>query len=125
MIIAVPLCGFGGDSKLSMELLWENASPMSAFGEQTLKLTDINGCPIVVVCTEGATVNVANIISGHGYIMFTTYSGDELTSYARYASINGNEVNFETCNVFKPSSWTTSDANLVPWKIYKIKGVSA
>lgn len=110
---------------LSMELLWENASPGSTFAEQTVSL-DLSRYKAVVVKYRINT-NVAFTISFFcevgDSVFASAASSTSGTIFQRIAKVAGNGVDFE-------GGYDEADANvdnsaMIPQTIYGIKGVSA
>lgn len=114
------------DSRLSMELLWENASPTSAFAEQdlALDLSAFNLCAVEVRCSD--TINAKIPLA----IMKTDVNNEMTTcnvwadagsfyhrSFLRTSS--GLHVGAGKANI------ATGTNVLIPIRIYGIKGVHA
>lgn len=112
------------DNKLSMELVWENASPTSAFAEQTISI-DFSKYNALLVEFFG----VSNEVKLNAYIgkdctvhLCTPYS----SFYYRSAYFNSQEVVFSSgMRITAYNGWETVniDSVCIPTKIYGIKGV--
>ena len=137
MSITVPLEGFGGGRALSMELLWENASPTSSFAQQTvnLNLSEYAGIEIVFkahiardfVFSTGYIPkdNHRHVLFGMNYILETNSDADLVL---RGFALSNSGVVFESgkYNGMETVSDAVaeSDKGCIPLKIYGIKGVS-
>ena len=112
------------DSKLSMELLWENASPSSEFAGQTISL-DLNGYEAIYVITDQTSVYVKN--SGWRNINGFEFYDSVRKAYVRSVDFLSNGVKFSDCRCadFKSLNTinTTNNFNK-PTHIYGIKGVT-
>lgn len=116
------------ESGMSMELLWENASPASAFASQTISL-DLSNFEYVAI-----DANYRNSASGSALFIFKVGANDFLNNY----QIDDNSVYFFTrmIGVSSVSIWfgsgyytvgltpTKDEARMIPLRIYGIKGVS-
>lgn len=121
----------------SMELLWTNASPNSAFGEQTLNL-DLSGYAFVYIeflahCSSGAwrwyritqTVPV-NTDSDWKYYQAAGYSETGSAMAFRAYSLSNNQIRFGKSYYaasYNASTLSESSNLYVPVAIYGIKGV--
>ena len=119
------------DSRLSMELLWENASPASAFAAQTIELpgvydyykilyygTGIASEGQVVDCFHGNTRNMESVTVTNT----KTYFGSRAVKWS------GNNMVFADARYTTNGVDGTPEINNVvckPVKIYGVKGVSA
>lgn len=121
------------DSKLSMELRWKNASPMSAFPAQNIDV-DLSGGKYALIGYKptnsndvttawelaeiGMNIELSRTLPVDNYYKFTISTRDVwlYPTYVRFG--NGKEVTY----VSNP----TDSANfLIPLEIYIIKGASA
>lgn len=119
------------DGKLSMELLWENASPISAFAAQTIELP--GGYDYYKILYYGigraSDGQVVDCFHGNRRNMESVSMNTKTTYYAsRSVEWFGNSMVFNDA-MYTPNGVTsTSEINNVvckPLKIYGIKGVSA
>lgn len=115
---------------ISMELLWENASPDSEFPSQTLKF-DIAEDEFFLILYKTATDDGARgslIVRNYvntGWLMFAIYAGIYL-SHRRINIFKQGELTFESAN--ENVSYATkvmNNSKCIPQFIYKIKGASA
>lgn len=114
------------DSKLSMELLWENASPASKFGEQYIPFGKTGSGLYMLVYTGVNNQRTFCEFLKKG--LFTLYfkgfpSGNE---YYRNGTVFDENIYF-----IDARNWTTADYQgsvsnnaLIPVQLYEIKGVS-
>jgi len=108
---------------LSMDLLWENASPTSEFIEQTISL-DLNEYSFVVICfvaSAGATTYVATgfIMVGGGFHA-EEYIANSGSVHKRHFKAETSGVRFENGR----QDSTSGAQYMIPVKIYGVKGVS-
>jgi hypothetical protein len=121
------------DGKLSMELLWENASPTSSFLAQNVSL-DLNSFDMVLVTTKYNTgayyVDMTLVKIGSQAIIrqFASANAKSTTYASRNVTVSKNSVNF-TSGYAKSIAGTTAGTEnngvAIPVRIYGIKGVSA
>ena len=113
------------DSKLSLDLLWENSSPDSAFAKQTINL-DLSGYKEVLVLGRNAT-STQVIVGYSGYLQrIIVENADYYSTDSRAFVVNTNGVDFRDCYQM---GWykkqipapTISNSLLQPIKIYGIK----
>lgn len=106
------------------KLLWENASPTSAFAAQTIAL-DLSGYDAVYI--EAVRSTNSNVISGNttipvgglsGYLMGTT---DQLAMIRREVKATKTGV---VVSAHQSANSSTGTSNEIPYRIYGIKGVS-
>ena len=112
---------------LSMELLWENASPTSSFGEQrvTLDVSQFDFFIVKVIATTTMGRYTYNIIKNEGLTQaLTGIVGDGTTVY-RDMIPSGNNVYFSIGHLCSNNSITDNNTCCIPVEIYGIKGVSA
>ena len=99
------LCG------ISLTKLWENASPTSAFKNQTLTL-DLSSYDLVIILfnldSNGRSTSPAIVPIGHPGV--SSYGNN-----ARNFLVHTNDINFDSVS---PSS-----AVMIPYVIYGVKGV--
>lgn len=114
------------DSKTSMELLWENASPSSAFAAQQIAL-DLSEYKFVCITTSYGTAIVE--IGGPGDIVMTVsapYNNTYKNLYLRSYSANKTHVIVGKASYIQLQAITNPPADFntgaVPYKIYGIKG---
>lgn len=118
------------DTKLSMELLWENASPTSEFASQTITLP--KECDMMLVNYYGMGSNTANMaaivtnVNADENLIAVQIDGSKSYLCARTASLRGKNAIFGAGYFVQAGSGTTSTNNGVckPTRIYGIKGVS-
>lgn len=122
-----------GETGITMELLWENASPTSEFAEH------IDDNAIQVNTEEGDIVFIefCNAVSNY-YTIWSMHKADGKRSYLSYALHSGNTiqvavrdlfvkpgaVEFESClvrTVASPGSSVISNNLIIPVRIYKVK----
>lgn len=106
---------------LSMELLWENASPASEFGAITIPVYLSNYAIIVIeYVVKGGLAErmIATAVAGYaGYLCFLVAMSQYM--YSRKYTIDANNVVFENAYVNKE----IHNNYVIPVKIYGIKGV--
>lgn len=114
------------DSKLSMELLWENASPTSAFSAQTITL-DLSEYDGAFICTNWGD-GLAMIGSPYHCHLYD-YGSNWQNLYKRTFWVSETNVGVTECaklSLNNVGAGTQIDNGLgIPLKIYGIKGVSA
>lgn len=108
------------DSKLSMELLWENASPLSAFSPQTIgmDLSDYKFVSIQTIYNNGFGYGrIENVLMNGGtHLLILQPAGMNINSRQVRATESG--VQFDD-----GMSGTSTDQNaIIPQSIYGIKG---
>jgi hypothetical protein len=111
------------DTKLSMELLWENASPESSFAAQTLSL-DLSSFDRVVIDWRAETAYSSEFSTDTkvGETVVASYIWGEDGTYGhRDAKTSNDEVEIQDGYANK----TKSDGVGIPCRIYGIKGVFA
>lgn len=110
---------------VSRTLLWENASPNSVFVEQTIAVNagDYDEIEIAYLTTSGGTDNrhltacfVYDLV--YGYIQFMQGTHTEPQIYYRRISMSATAIEITSCN-----DGDASDGNIIPVRIYGIKGV--
>lgn len=110
---------------ISMELLWENASPTSEFAARIISL-DLNPYKIVLIesiLKPGSTQIINNLVSKDDSLQ-TVLGGFTEGNYYRLAQASNTGIQFG--NGYKYiTSESANAASCVPLKIYGIKGVSA
>lgn len=111
-------------SLLNMDLLWTNSSPTSEFIGQTLNL-DLSQYSLIYIVVKFSTISSSNVI---GFLGNTNFNGIILAShfrnYLRSANISSNSIVFGDCGYFASygtNTQTTSNGNLIPYRIYGIK----
>ena len=125
------------DSKLSMEPLWENASPTSSLAAQSIDLNLDSFSLVRVVYISGIDypyvkymydfhLGETAILSGVNSLV----AGDTGNSYfyARKVNVNSGGVVFESgyerkVNVTDPNYAVLNDGSIIPILIYGIRGV--
>lgn len=129
--IEAAACGVAG---LSMELLWENASPDSSFSGQTISV-DLSGYDFLMI--EFLTyVKTADYADYHGIVITRVGTKDNVSGFGetgsyfcfRGFSSNNSGITFETgryADKYQDDELASSNNLYVPQKIYGIKGVSA
>lgn len=117
------------DRKSEMELLWQNASPTSEFGAQTLSFDLSEYKFVFMVCFSsidgGGTIKKIYIAAnGEKNVLHA----QDCVFYERSATVNNSGITFTNAIRYPTyTGWTTTTANknIVPYKIYGIKGISA
>ena len=111
------------DTGLSMTLLWENASPNSAFAGQTINL-DLSGYDhaLIEFCLNPIAWQIKTsawyrVDAGESIV--SVADGNPYT-YLRGVTVNTNNVTFGTGRLGN----TENNNNLVPLRIYGLKGVT-
>lgn len=118
-------------SKIDWKLLWENASPASAFSAQTIQL-DLSNYTFIIICfiwyNGEATPNIntrfiQTFEIGASSIGFRADIGDSGTNdywiSSRPIEITNSSITFSDCRqVEKGSTYTTLNTVNVPYKIY-------
>ena len=121
------------NGKLSMELIWENASPNSEFATQTVYINSIESTHALIEFRVSA--NNANfvmcVIAKVGkqteLIRITpTEANSKFIIMTRYATVNSDKIVFgDAWSGTAVNTPSVNNAYCVPTKIYIIKGVSA
>lgn len=117
------------DNKLSMELLWENASPTSAFGAQQISINGIgdrNAYPLVLVITKNGSVFFDNAVDNWKIAFFAEVQTSAVYFHSRGFEIPSVGVLTVGANREANKNMTITEANAQnqPWYVYGIKGVS-
>ena len=113
---------------MSMELLWENASPTSEFAEQTVDVTvnDNEGIAIEFRNTYDQSILSYFELFTHGVVheFFSADSKGRLRS--RKAVIRNSKIDFANAYAYNTyGSYEKDNTAMLPFRIYIIKGVSA
>lgn len=116
---------------VSMELLWENASPESTFPEQDIPC-DVSAYSAVIIEVRRNAVNgrlLSYVFLAHSKGMMIdamTYASDAPITANRAVNIT-NTIQFLSATQQRANKTSRTDDNtyLVPTRIYGIKGVSA
>ena len=112
---------------MSMKLLWENASPSSAFADQTLSI-DLTGYNFVIIPTTSANTSVwikPNFVFEVGkqseFILTNSNS-----AFERSIIINNEGITFGKGCIYTLATSSKNENNIyvIPQRIYGIKGVS-
>lgn len=120
------------DRRLSMDLLWENASPTSAFAAQTVSV-DLSKYDMIAVLTDHLTIAKkgvsASITTYHALYTYQSY-GYQVRLGQRKFTASETGITFDAGWAMKGSnSWTyesaVNNSAAIPVAIYGIKGVSA
>lgn len=124
----------GLNKKLSMELLWENASPNSSFSGQTINV-DLSGYDFLII--EFLTyVKTADYADYHRTVIARVGIKDNVSGFGENGSnfsfrgfaSNNSGITFETARYadkYNDDEMASSNNLYVPQKIYGIKGVPA
>ena len=107
---------------MSMELLWENASPNSEFATQGIPLNLVSGDKVFIEF-NGGTVQAIITYGVGGPISFSEHYNGSFYHYYRYCSgdtTGGKLVFYEGYQ--ETSSVSVNNSRLIPFRIYKIKG---
>ena len=112
------------DSKLSMELLWENASPSSTFAEQTINL-DLSRYTYVRIFFGGMYVDIKVGKNGR-YSSF--WKPNNVVFAIRTIQTTSDSITFSECFTFWNNNISTVNTDMqdvfIPVEIYGIKGVN-
>lgn len=119
---------------LSMELLWENASPFSEFGWQTVNFKDIDpeSFRICFGSQDGHEVATIDIKPGEKGIVSSVVGSDGFgqgaaTVFTRLI-VSSSKTHMEFYNAgytnhyLSWNQWTNTNGMPIPWRIYGIKG---
>lgn len=111
------------------ELLWENASPTSAYGEQTVSL-DLSGYQMIAIVlnrgTGDATKNTTLVFVGSSSKCIVYQVANGLYPASRNATVSTTGVAFSSG--FENGNSTAagvSNSVAIPYQIYGIKGVNS
>lgn len=111
---------------LSMELLWENASPTSKFTPQTVYL-DLSKYDylVIVVRGHGGAVNESSnyVRRADGNLVILHYTSN--ANMHRLVHCYSDRLEFEDGNTWSNTVTQVDNSRCVPYLIYGIKGVSA
>lgn len=104
----------------SMELVWANASPGSAFANQAILVDLSNYDMVMIYCNAGTSENarmlppvIARVGKGGKFISNVISNG---TTLVRYFTSSSSQINFDS---------SSHASNLIPCCIYGIKNVKA
>ena len=121
--IARQLSESGG---LSIDLLWENAAPDSSFAGGIVQISGITLYDIVLVefkdNSDVVQSNATSFIVTDGFK--STAIGFNVYARMRFFSRNSDGVNFATAYKYKDNRETEDNSQLVPVRIYGIKGAT-
>ena len=114
------------DSKLSLELLWENDSPTSEFAQKEISVPGLSNYKMIAIETARGTFFRDNNV---GYLYMSgavLWSVGEAAMTSRVAGIRNNTILFMSGYVVDVLNRNVqqSDNEFVPVRIYGIKGVS-
>lgn len=115
------------EAGISMELLWENASPTSEFAAQDIAvdLSDYQQARIVFMYQAYHTPDILPALDVEiGLPALTSYAG--VRNMGRSCRVYTDRVSFGNGHgytTYGNSSNTAMNDHLVPWQIYGIKGV--
>ena len=119
---------------MSMELLWENASPESEFTEQTIDLELSTYTHILIEFKHGsfygphATLSALGKVGGIIQLCPITLNTSFYRTAFREVIINADNINFTSAFIiyYQSSNWIQKEDSryCVPTKIYGIKGVN-
>lgn len=108
---------------MSMDLLWENASPTSDFGDNNVSIARLSGFEmyaVVFIVVNNGKQTITNInYKGCGGVAVVAW-GDTNENMHRNYGFLGDGIAFRDAY----SNKLMSNNALVPWKVYGIKGVS-
>ena len=110
---------------LSMELLWENASPTSEFSPQGVSIPTLSNYKMIAIETDRGTF-IKNTILGFLYMNgAVSWSVNDASITCRAVEMKNNVVYFMSGYVRALHNNTTQVSNyeFIPVKIYGIKGV--
>lgn len=109
-------------------LLWENASPTSAFAAQTVQL-NLSSYDAVFIYYQNSTPKSYGspiiLVGTPEYVFrFSSNNGNNQRYFTRSATVTTSGVEFSACQYFQQgsSNGTAQNTDLVPVKIYGIKG---
>lgn len=116
------------DTKTSMTLLWENASPTSAFAAQTIAI-DLSGYDMIEVFARSSTGAIQE--NAWGSVAYSKAPGlgrlytTNVFMYMREFTVGESWITFADNMQFKTygSAGTAANTATIPHKIYGIKGV--
>lgn len=110
------------DQKLSMELIWENASPSSAFPTQTVSMNTAPYELFYIECIRntGSAIKAAEVIRKNQTVMMFSYN---VSFYYRPITPLTNGVKFSQGYKYSGSE-VTDDTACIPVRVYGIKGVN-
>ena len=116
------------DSKLSMELLWENASPTSSFAAQTVSI-DLSDYDEIEVEHEryvpygGVSFEKARV-GTQGILKYIELSEAASYLFVRRFVVDTKSIKFEEAILSSCGAGVIDNWRVVPLRIYGIKGVS-
>lgn len=112
---------------LSMELLWENPSPDSDFGERIV-VFDKTDCKffVVVHTTTNRTKILVTIVPNNESLQIQCRGFPSGSTNYRSLNVEDSGIYFYDCFLWTTAGnkGTVSNSSLVPLEIYGIKGVS-
>lgn len=119
------------DSKLSMELLWENGSPSSEFPPQTVSI-DLSEYQEIRIAYNRSTntqrENFINIMMGKSATINDTYPASDSAPLCMMRICDAVTTGVEFGDTYKQATnttkRTTDNLSIIPIRIYGIKGVS-
>lgn len=119
------------DTKISLELLWENASPGSEFAAKNISL-NLSGYEFILIsCRRYTTVSyyvntIANV--GQSVMLFVAFTADgdyRFDLNYRSATVSTSRITFDDATgVTAASAKATDNKLMIPYRIYGIKEVS-
>ena len=114
---------------VQMEVLWENASPTSAFSAQTiaLNLTDYDN--LVMVVQNSGGYGLSMMLEKNLTMLFFSF-GNVLNAgntdfYRRDIKATNGGIEVSACNMKSGSTTSINNNTLVPTYLYGIKGAKA
>lgn len=104
--------------KIEIKKVWTNASPTSAFGAQTLRISTTADY-ILILTNRGEIIVVPKNAKGISYYGCEAYANQRTFTYTNNSLVVTNS------QVLRSSSagWQTDNTVLKPWYIFEIKGV--
>ena len=110
------------DQKLSMELIWENASPSSAFPTQTVSMNTAPYQLFYIECIRntGSSIKAAEVIRKNQTVMMFSYN---VSFYYRPITPLTNGIKFSQGYKYSGSE-VADDTVCIPVRVYGIKGVN-
>lgn len=110
-----------------MELLWENASPTSEFGEQTVSISNLQDYDLIMIRSKFSSGAYESIVGFYKTATGSTgtIAGTNNVIGARDITINDNSISFKvgTERATYNGGQSTNNNICIPVEIYGIKGV--
>lgn len=117
--------GGGGSSGMTLDALWTNSSPSTAFAGQTINDQDFTGYLFYIIKYRYYRTTDGNYVYGIAMSGIESLAFNPMyRNYRRAATINSTSVTFSDCiyyGTYATTTESTSNNNMIPQVIYGVK----